>query len=290
MESAGEIGAGAQKSAASYPIPRPTTNRARTLRRAVGRLALTLVFVLGTLGPAVVSSGCHTVPVTGRSAFNPLFGTSDEVQLGIEAYDQAIGGAPLVTSGPRKEMVERVMSRLVAVADDPGYEWEVRLIDDDSVVNAFALPGGKMAVFTGILPVTATEDGLAVVMGHEIGHVVARHGTERMTRALGIGLVLEYANLGNYQGLAEVGYQYLAENPFGRSAESESDHIGLIYMARAGYDPRAAVDFWQRMHSASGSGPPEFLSTHPSHETRVADLQRLLPEAIREYEARGGGH
>lgn len=238
-------------------------------------LVATLVLGLGT--------GCQTTPVTGTRSFN-LFSPQEDVELGREAYGQILAGQRIVTSGPELRMVERVCKRLVAVSDDPGYEWEVTLIDDDSVVNAFALPGGKMAVYTGILPVCGSEAGLAVVMGHEIGHVVAQHGTQRMSRSMGAEAMLQFVNLGDYQGLAEAGYSLLVELPYGRGDESESDHIGLIYMARAGYDPREAPRFWQRMASGSGGGPPEFLSTHPSHETRVADLQELMPEALAVYQ------
>lgn len=137
-----------------------------------------------------------------------------------------------------------------------------------------------MAVYTGILPVCQSETGLAVVMGHEIGHVIARHGTERMTSSMGLEVALSFTNLGDYEGLARSGLDLLVNKPFGRSQESEADAMGLIYMARAGYDPREAVRFWERMEGLGGKKVPEFLSTHPSHETRVKQLQERLPEAL----------
>lgn len=240
-------------------------------------LAATLLLVVG--------SGCQTTPITGTRTFN-LFGPQDDVELGREAYNQILAGQEVVTSGPELKLVERVVKRLVMVSDDPGYEWEVTLIRDDAMVNAFALPGGKMAVYTGILPVCQTEAGLAVVLGHEIGHVVAQHGTQRMTRSMGADAVLGYLDLGNYGALAEAGYSLLVEMPYGRGDESEADHIGLVYMARAGYDPREAPVFWERMASGAGGSGPEFLSTHPSHETRIRDLEELLPEALAEYQPR----
>ena len=230
------------------------------------------------------AASCATTPITGSRSFN-LFSPQEDVALGREAYQQVLAEERPITSGPQAAMVKRVMDRLVAVADDAGYEWEVTLLDAPDTVNAFALPGGKMAVYTGILPVTQTEAGLAVVMGHEIGHVVAQHGTQRVSRQMGAEAVLQYADLGDWQALAETSYSLLLEMPWGRGDESESDHIGLIYMARAGYDPREAVDFWSRMSSLTGDGPPEFLSTHPSHETRISDLQRWMPEALEAYQA-----
>jgi metalloendopeptidase OMA1, mitochondrial len=240
------------------------------------------------LATCALAIACHTTPVTGRRSLN-AFSTADDIQLGSEAYDQILSGAKLVTAGPEYEMVRRAMTRLSAVSDDAGYEWEVSLIDDDAMVNAFALPGGKMAVYTGILPVAGSETGLATVMGHEIGHVIARHGTERMTSSLGIDAVLQFIDVGNYTGLAQTGLEFLVNRPFGRAQESEADEIGLVYMARAGYDPREAVAFWERMEQLGGGGPPEFLSTHPSHETRVERLQEKMPEALEIWRAAGGG-
>lgn len=255
-------------SAASYPKPS---------RRFL------LAWLLGSFLAA-----CHTTPITGRSSLN-LFSTADDVQLGLEAYGQVLSEAKVVSSGRDHDMVVRAMKRLVAVADDSGYAWEVNLLADDKTVNAFALPGGKMAVYTGILPVCQSETGLAVVMGHEIGHVVARHGTERVTQALGVNMVLSLVNLGDYAQLGAILLDLTLNKPFGRSQESEADEIGLVYMARAGYDPREAIAFWERMEAKSGSGPPEFLSTHPAHETRVARLTAKLPEALEIWRAAGGG-
>jgi predicted Zn-dependent protease len=237
---------------------------------------------------ASLAAACHTTPVTGRSSLN-VFSTADDVQLGLEAYGQVMAEAKLVKTGRDREMVERAMKRLTAVADDRGYAWEVNLIEDDKTVNAFALPGGKMAVYTGILPVCQSETGLAVVMSHEIGHVVARHGTERMTLALGSSAALSLLNLGDYTQLGQLALEYTLNRPFGRDQESEADEIGLVYMASAGYDPREAIAFWERMEGAGGGGPPEFLSTHPSHETRVKRLNAKLPEALEIWRKAGGG-
>jgi predicted Zn-dependent protease len=244
---------------------------------------------IGLLLACALVLACHTTPVTGRRSLN-AFSQADDIQLGNEAYEQVLAEAKLVTAGPERDMVVRAMTRLSAVSDDAGYEWEVSLIDDDAQVNAFALPGGKMAVYTGLLPVAETETGLAVVMGHEIAHVIARHGTERMTSSLGLETLLSFANIGDYASLASAGLEFLVNRPFGRSQESEADEIGLVYMARAGYDPREAVAFWERMEQlSSGGGGPEFLSTHPAHETRVERLKEKLPEAMEIWRAAGGG-
>ena len=270
--------------AASYPIPhsaRPERQRKGAWQRL--RSTVTLLFA-ATL--ACLSVGCQSTPVTGRKALN-FFSPQDDVALGREAYAQILEGADIVRSGRDFDMVNRCMQRLVAVADDPGFEWEVTLIRDDATANAFALPGGKMAVYTGILPICQSEAGLAVVMGHEIGHVVAQHGTERMSRSMPLEVALGMIDAGEYAQLAAGGIDLLLNRPHGRSQESESDHIGLIYMARAGYDPREAVAFWQRMNDLSSGAPPEFLSTHPSHERRIQDLQDLMPQALAELEGTG---
>jgi len=273
--------------AASYTKAGAAAPQKRLLSKAVGWLLLCIA------GSSLQS--CTTVPITGRTSLN-FFSTQQDVELGREAYGQILEGADIVTSGSDLDTVKRVMQRLVAIADDPGYEWEVTLIRDDQVANAFALPGGKMAVYTGILPFCASEAGLAVVMGHEIAHVIAQHGTERVTRQQGLEVALQLAGAGQYESLARATTALLLDQPFGRHHESEADHIGLIYMARAGYDPREAVTFWTRMAGgeeqvAGGQTNDgvvnavftDFGSTHPSSGTRVARLKELMPQALAEY-------
>ena len=230
-------------------------------------------------------TACSTVPITGRAQLNLLSAEEDKA-LGAQSYEEILAEAEYIASGPRYDQVQGVVGRLVEVADDPSdFDWEARLVQDDEVVNAWALPGGKMAVYTGILPFTRDDTGLAVVMGHEIGHAVARHGTERMTQALGVQIALELAQ---GAGIAWTEYggavaDLLLFKPFGRQHELEADYIGLIYMARAGYDPSKAIAFWQRMSAGKGDAPPEFLSTHPSDETRIEEIRAHLDEALRVY-------
>lgn len=231
----------------------------------------------------LTASGCVTTPVTGRKAFN-VASIEDDKQLGADAYQEVLKESKLKDSGPDYDMVKRVVDRIAAVSDDPGFQWEVHVIDDPKTVNAWCMPGGKIAVYTGILPVTKDETGLAVVLGHEIGHAIARHGTERMSQQsiLQAGLSaasLKYSSLAEYQELVGTAANLFVFMPFGRDQELEADHIGLIYMARAGYDPEQAVDFWKRMASQSKEAPPEFLSTHPADQTRIDQLNALMPEA-----------
>jgi predicted Zn-dependent protease len=189
-------------------------------------------------------------------------------------------------------MVQRVGSRIAAVTDLK-YQWEFKLIADDKQANAFALPGGKVAVYTGILPITRDEDGLAAVLGHEIGHVVARHGGERLSQQMGVQTVTQVAagmassNPATVQLVAAAlgaGAQYGVLLPWSRQQESEADHIGIILMAKAGYDPHASVELWKRMQAAAtGQRPSEWLSTHPSEATRIQQLERWMPEAMKDY-------
>ncbi len=247
------------------------------------------------LGLCLLTATCATVPVTGRKSLI-LIPEGEELSLGSDSYKQVLSTSEIVTSGPDVEMVRRVGERIAKVCDRPDYAWEFNLIKNDTTVNAFCLPGGKVAVYSGILKVTQTEAGLATVMGHEISHAIARHGGERMTDQLamqlgGVGLATllkEKSPATREIVLAAygVGGQVGVLLPFGRSQESEADHIGLIYMARAGYDPREAISFWKRMEAlGGGQAPPEWLSTHPSHETRIQDLEKWMPDALREYEA-----
>ena len=252
---------------------------------------------VATMMAATVFAACETVPYTGRSQLQ-LISPQQESEMGVQAFQQIVGKAKLSNDTASSEMVTRVGKRIAAAAGHPEYQWEYRLIQDDKQVNAFALPGGKVAVYTGILPVTKDENGLAAVLGHEIGHVVARHGGERMSQQMGANVVVEtLAGLSSGNPLvvqsvsaalgagASVGVLL----PWGRAQESEADHLGLILMAKAGYDPHAARDLWVRMAelSAKGSGkPPEFLSTHPSDATRITQIEAWMPEAMQYYKPR----
>lgn len=221
-----------------------------------------------------------------------LVSADEEKKLGAQAYRETLSKAHVDRRAEVVNPIEEVGRRLKQAVDRPDYAWQFTVIDDPKQVNAFALPGGKVAVYTGLLPVAQSTSGLAVVLGHEIAHVVARHGAERMSQ----GLVAEVggsalsALLGGGPTASMVmaayglGAQVGVLLPFSRTQESEADHIGLILMAKAGYDPRAAIAFWKRMEKGSGGGRPlEFLSTHPSHGTREQQIEAWLPEALRYY-------
>ncbi len=249
--------------------------------------------VLALLGLSLFAAACSTVPVTGRSALN-LIPDGQANALGADAYQQVLTENRIITSGPDYERVVRVGRALAEVSNEPSFVWDFNLIDDDKQVNAFCLPGGKVAVYSGILPVCQNADGLAVVMGHEIAHAVARHGSERMTN----GLAFEIGGMGLEALLGEkspqsrqlilaaygMGGQVGILLPFSRNHESEADRIGLIYMAKAGYDPQEAPRFWERMNAAGGARPPAWLSTHPDPANRVRDLQKWMPEALSYYQ------
>ena len=245
---------------------------------------------------AVVLSGCNTVPVTGRSQFN-LMSPGQEAQLGLTSFDQLKKETPISKDPAANALVQKVGKRVAAVADKdmPGAQWEF-VVFDSKEANAFCLPGGKVGVYTGILPITKDEAGLATVIGHEIDHAVARHGGERMTEAMGLQLGGQILGetLSNSdprtQAAVNVAYglttQVGVELPHSRAQESEADHIGLIYMAEAGYDPKQAVLFWQRFadfNKQSGGSTPVFLRTHPADATRIQQLQVWMPEALALY-------
>ncbi len=215
--------------------------------------------------------------------------------MGVEAYEQTLAEEPKSQDQEIIDMVNRVGQRIAAVADKPEYDWEFRVIAKD-VMNAFALPGGKVAVYEGILPICQDEAGLAVVMSHEVAHAIARHGGERMSQqqvVSGVGGVINAVSqkktseattekiMTVYGGASKYGVIL----PFSRKHESEADAIGLILMAKAGYDPSVAPEFWERFSSQSGEKPPEWLSTHPADARRAAELRELLPEAMKYYEA-----
>jgi len=237
-------------------------------------------------------SGCGIVPVTGRSQLN-LMSPSEEMQLGLTSFEETKKQIPISKDAAANAMVQRVGQRIAAVAgkDMPNAQWEFVLFESKEV-NAFCLPGGKVGVYTGILPITKDEAGLATVLGHEIAHAVARHGGERMSEAMVIQTGGSLLGLGlqktdpKWQAAAQLAYGYGtqlgAELPHSRAQESEADHIGLIYMTQAGYAPEAAVEFWKRFSDFSkqqGDSGPWFLRTHPLNETRIKQLEGWIPEA-----------
>lgn len=235
------------------------------------------------------AAACQSVPYTKRSSL-VLVSAGEEAALGQNAYTQELSKARLSTDAAATAMVRRVGERIAAAADKPDFKWEFNLIDDPKTVNAWCLPGGKVAVYSGILPITRDEDGLAVVMGHEIAHALARHGSERMSQGLlaqlgGVALGAALATKPEAtQQLAQQAYGAGATVgvllPFSRSHESEADRIGLILMSKAGYEPGAAVGFWGRMAQAGGKdSTPELLRTHPADAKRIADIEGHLPEA-----------
>jgi predicted Zn-dependent protease len=247
--------------------------------------------------------GCATVPVTGRKQLN-LVSASEINAMSAQQYQEVIKKGPLSTNQEQTQMVKRVGTRIQKAVEDymaqkgasnqlAGFNWEFNLIQDDKTVNAWCMPGGKVAFYTAILPICKDELGVAVVMGHEVAHAVANHGAERMSQ----GLLAEFgmSTLGAAMGQNPTVTQQIFMQSvgigtnvgmlkFSRSHESEADHMGLIFMAMAGYDPSAAPAFWERMATLSGGQqPPEFLSTHPSHDTRIKDLQGWIPEAMQYY-------
>lgn len=235
-----------------------------------------------------------TNPETGESVRVAL-SSEQEQALGLQSYREVLSQSDVVTSGPEWELVTKVAQRLVRSVGDAGgaFRWEVSLIRSPQI-NAFCLPGGKIAVFTGILPVVESEAGLAAVMGHEMAHAIARHGSQRLLRTnlaqtVMLGAQFSFTELDWNQRRMVIaalgaGAQYGVLLPFSRDHEIEADRMGVLYMARAGYDPAEAIAFWQRMQAASGrNGPPEFASTHPSGETRIAQLRELMPRAREEY-------
>lgn len=217
-----------------------------------------------------------------------------EMAMGRQAYEEILAEEKISTNRYYTEMVNRVGKRIAAVSGRDDFDWEFRVISSPTM-NAFALPGGKVAIYEGIMPICENEAGLAVVMSHEIAHALARHGGERMTQqnmVNGLGRVIEYASQNREQkqrdrirALYGIGTQYGFSLPYSRKHESEADQIGLILMARAGYDPTEAPKFWKRFGRQNGEKPLEFMSTHPSDERRAADLQAMLPEAYKDYES-----
>ena len=274
--------------------------RREALAKAL-RLTAGLCGVCLTGGLLDLLTGCTRAPITGREQLI-FFSEETENKMGIDAYRDVLRQFPLSTNPEANAMIRRVGERIAAAANKPSYDWEFALIQDDKIINAFCLPGGKVAFFTGILKHTQNEAGVATVMGHEVTHAIQRHGVERISR----GIIEQIAQFGAIAGAATgkvdpravqgvlMAYGVNASLPFNRAQESEADYIGLRLMAQAGYDPHEAIAFWERMSGCprnmigklcfrSGAGVPEFLSTHPSEETRIKNIERWIPEAMHYY-------
>lgn len=248
-------------------------------------------------------NGCSSVPLTGRKQLS-IIPASQMLSMSFQQYDEFIKTNKLSSDVAKSDMVkqvgfniknavERYMSENKMSSRLNGYNWEFNLVESNEV-NAWCMPGGKVVVYSGILPITQDENGLAVVMGHEIAHAIAEHGNERMSQILLTqlgGLALSEALSSEPQrtrdlwlGVYGVGAQVGILLPYSRTHESEADKLGLIFMAMAGYDPNSAVGFWERMAAQKqGQSPPEFLSTHPSDKTRIEDIKKNLPEALKYY-------
>ncbi len=240
------------------------------------RLAIFLLLLLSSLG------ACVTNPETGRSSFN-IVPEATEISMGAQAFAQVKSESVASRDAAMNAVVQRVADRITAVTGK-NYNWEVRLVESNQA-NAFVLPGGKIVIYTGILPICETEAGLAFVMGHEVGHAIARHGGQRMSSTMAVQLGLsaaDFAFSNNAQRpmiMAAFGAgAKLGTLKYSRSHESEADLMGIRYMAKAGYDPSVAPELWIRMGQGA-TQPPEFLSTHPANETRTRDLRALMDEA-----------
>ena len=245
---------------------------------------------------AALLASCATVPITGRQQLL-LLSDGQEQQMGLDAYRQVLRKSKLSTDAAATEQVRRVGRRIADATGRTDYRWEFTLIEDKQV-NAFCLPGGKVAVYTGILPVTRDDAGLAAVLGHEIAHAIARHGGERVSQGLlvQVGLAAtqvalarnDPATVQQVTALLGAGATVGLLLPWGRGQESEADHLGLIFMAKAGYHPSAARELWVRMAEAAKGRerPPEFLSTHPAEATRIRQIDGWIPEALQYYHPR----
>ncbi len=256
--------------------------------------------LLPWMAAAMVLAACSTVPLTGRKQIR-LVPEATMIAQSAASYRQVVSEGPLSADVRQAEQVRRVGRRMAAAVERyfrergeaevlAGFAWEFNLIEKDEP-NAWCMPGGKVAVYTGILPYTLDETGLAVVMGHEIAHAVARHGSERVSHQLiqqagayGLAFAVKDADYrAAFMAVYGIGTQVGGILPYSREHESEADRMGLVFMAMAGYDPQAAIGFWQRMAQAGTGAPPELLSTHPSDATRIRRLREALPEAMAYY-------
>ena len=266
------------------------------MKRIIIAFAITLITI-------VFFQTCSSVPLTGRSQLN-MIPSSEMLTMSFQQYDEFLKESKLSTNQTEINRIKSVGGKIRAAVEKymksnnlsdrlNGYKWEFNLVQDEQV-NAWCMPGGKVVVYTGILPVTQDEAGLAIVMGHEIAHAIAEHGNERMSQQLlqqagAVGLMVAMEDepaetQALWLSVYGVGTTVGIMLPYSRTHESEADHLGLIFMAMAGYDPHAAPEFWKRMAAGKqGGSPPEFLSTHPSDQTRINDITSWIPEAMKYY-------
>ncbi len=251
----------------------------------------------------LVLHACATVPLTGRQQLS-LVANPEIITMASQQYTQVLKEGKLSDNHEQAQMVKRVGARIKGAVEQymtgaglssqlEGFNWEFNLIQDDKTANAWCMPGGKVAFYTGILPVCKDENGVAVVMGHEVAHAIANHGRERMSQGLienGLLSSLSAAIGQNPTMTSQIFMQAIGAGAgigmlkFSREQESEADHIGLIFLAKAGYDPNEAPKFWDRMVAVSkAAAPPEFLSTHPSDQSRITALKGWIPEAMKYY-------
>jgi predicted Zn-dependent protease len=252
----------------------------------------------------LIVDGCARVPLSGRRQVS-IIGNSEILPMSYEQYDQVIAESKTVTNSPQGQMVVNVGNRIAKAVESylkergyddetEGFAWEFHLIENEQV-NAWAMPGGKVAFYTGIMPIAPDETGVAVVMGHEVAHAIANHARERMSQGLVANGLLgglqaamgQNPNLTQTIFLQAVGFGgQVGMLKFSRNQELEADELGLTFMALAGYDPREAPKFWERMEAAAGGGerPPEFLSTHPGPDRRIQKLNEMMPGAMEYYE------
>ena len=265
-------------------------------------MKLIRIFIAILTTSSVLFISCSTVPITGRSQLN-MIPDNEMLAMSFQQYDQFLQQNPPSNKKAQVKMVNDVGVRIQEAVEQymannnlserlEGYDWEFNLVEDEQV-NAWCMPGGKVVVYTGILPIAKDESGLAVVMGHEIAHAIAEHGNERMSQQLlqqagAVGLMVAMRNepvqtQALWLSVYGVGSQLAVMLPYSRTHESEADRLGLIFMAMAGYDPNEAPEFWERMAAGKQGEPPEFLSTHPSSETRINNLRSWIPEAMQYY-------
>lgn len=257
------------------------------MRQPWGRKVLGIAVI-----PLLIVMGCATAPYTKRSQLI-LISPSEENRLGTAAFQQVLSNEKISRDPALQAVVERIGWRIATVASRPDFRWEFVVIDDPETANAFALPGGKVGVYTGIFPVARTEGGLATVMSHEVAHVLAHHGAERLSQGLVAQMgaaALQAGMAGSNPAVVEgvmsaygLGANVGVLLPYSRIQETEADRVGLLLMAQAGYNPREAVRVWERMLREDRRRPPEFLSTHPSAGRRIQDLNRWIPNALASY-------